>query len=68
MNYIMKGLVGSNIYVDMYLDNDTKYNFKELKKELSLFVKPNHIKAFHNTKQKDFGYPMEDIDIEEILI
>lgn len=68
MNYIMKGLVGSNIYVDMYLDNDTKYNFKELKKDLSLFVKPHHIKAFHNTKQKDFGYPMEDIEIEEILI
>lgn len=68
MNYVMKGLVGSNIYVDMYLDNDTKYDFSRLKKELSLYVKSSNIRAFHNIKQKDFGYPKDQIEIEEILI
>lgn len=66
--YIRKGLLGSNIWIDCYIDNDTKYNFKRLQKKLSSYVNHRHIRIFHNRLRKDFGYPANEIDVEELTL
>lgn len=67
--YLGKGLVGSNIHIDCYIDNDTKYDFRKLRERLSPYVMgKKNIHIFHNTKQKDFGYPKEEIEREELML
>lgn len=66
MTHINKGLVGDNISVDIYQDNDTKVNFYKLKKRLSPYI--GNMRVYSNGRSKDFGVPMSDIEINEIEI
>ena len=51
------------------IDNDTKYDFRKLRERLSPYVMgKKNIHIFHNTKQKDFGYPKEEIEREELML
>lgn len=75
---IKMGLVGSNITINIYSDNDMMYGNKKnayttsyeyYKKTLSKF-KPLYkkINIFYNMKAKDFGYPKEKIaEMKKIL-
>lgn len=66
--YFSKGVVGGDVEVHCYIDNDTKYNFRKMRDRLTPFVmSKKNIKLFHNTKRKDFGYPKSDIEVEEII-
>lgn len=65
--YLNKGLVGDNIVVDCYIDNDSIYDYKRLLSHISYYIggkKNFHI--YHNTKSKDFGVPKEEIEVEEL--
>ena len=64
MYYINKGLVGRNIYVDIYRDNDNDkfMNYKKLKAELKSYTK--NYRVYYNTLSKDFGVPKDMIDID----
>ena len=71
LNYfIHKGLIGENIYIDCYQDNDTKLNFKKLRSEFTPYLcsRNQNFKVFYNTLRKDFGYPKEEIQIDELII
>lgn len=60
--HINKGLVGSNVTISCYVDNDTIYNYKELIDKVTPFV--GKIRFYHNTKSKDFGVPKDQIEVE----
>lgn len=64
MYYINKGLVGRNIYIDIYRDNDNDkfMNYKKLKAELKPYTK--NYRVYYNTLSKDFGVPKDMIDID----
>lgn len=75
---IQLGLVGSNITVNIYSDNDKIYgnkknNFhttmeyykKSLKRFCPLFKRIN---VYYNMKAKDFGYPKEKISIQKNIV
>ena len=67
--YLSKGLIGSNIHIDCYIDNDTRYNFKAMRDRLAPFVmSKKNIHIFHNVKRKDFGYSKDQIQREELLL
>lgn len=70
---IQMGLIGSNITINIYSDNDEMFNHNKnyysttidcYRKTLSKF-KPlyNKINIYYNIKAKDFGYPKEKISI-----
>lgn len=65
VNYaILKGLVGSNVVIKIYLDS--KINVNKIKKELKkykYFFKD--IILYKNIKYKDIGVPINDIDLIE---
>lgn len=61
--YINKGLVGSNIYINIYRDADSIMNYKTLKNQMKLYTK--NFKVFVNSIGKDFGVPPKDFKIEE---
>lgn len=62
--YLDKGLVGSNIYIDIYRDNDNDkfMNYKKLKQQLKPYTKNYHV--YYNTLNKDFGVPKNKIDVD----
>lgn len=62
MYYINQGLIGDNIHIKCYVDNDTIANCEKLRKKLLPYV--NSIEFFHNTKYKDFGVHKDMIEIE----
>lgn len=62
MYYINQGLVGSNIHIKCYVDNDTIADYGKLKTHLSPYVKS--IEFYHNTKKKDFGVHKDEIEVE----
>lgn len=75
---IQLGLVGSNITLNVFSDNDSKYGNKEnnfhttmnyykkaLKKYIPLFKKIN---IYYNVKAKDFGYPKSKISLEKHIL
>lgn len=67
--YFNKGLVGTNIHVDCYIDNDTTYDYKRLLDHIEDYIcgrKRFHI--YHNTKSKDFGVPSSSIEVEELMV
>ena len=68
--YIKKGFVGENVFIECYQDNDTKLNFRNIRKELSPYLcnQSQNFKVFYNTLRKDFGYPKHEINIDEIKI
>lgn len=65
IHFVRKGLVGSNIYIDAYIDTDTKMDLRQIKKDLKLFI-PNFT-VYYNKLYKDFGVPKSQID-RDILI
>lgn len=68
--YFQKGIVGSNIHLDLYRDNDSKINFQMLRKRLKPYVMDvRHIRGFYNAyeDQKDFGVSKENIQTEQFL-
>lgn len=58
--YINKGLVGKNVKIDIYIDSDTRYDFHQLLQQLKPFKV--EVQLWQNMKQKDFGYPLEELD------
>lgn len=64
-----KGLVGDNIHVDCYQDNDTRFNFKKLKSFVEPYIlNDDNFHVFYNRKSKDFGVESESMDVDEIII
>lgn len=63
MYHINQGLVGENIDILCYVDNDTIADYDELKRVVKPYV--NSISFYHNTKYKDFGTSRTNIEIEE---
>jgi hypothetical protein len=61
--YLNKGLVGSNIYIEIYRDSDSIMNYKSLKDSLRIYTK--NYKVFVNGIGKDFGVPKDKYTIEE---
>lgn len=61
--YINKGLVGSNIFIEVYKDSDSIMNYRLLRKQLKIYTK--NFKLFSNGIGKDFGVPKEDFEIVE---
>ena len=66
--YIKKGLVGDNIIIDCYQDNDTRLNFKSIRSELLPFISPDNFNVYYNTKNKDFGVPKKLIERDKLII
>ena len=62
MYYINQGLVGDNVSISCYVDNDTIYNYHEMINRLNPYVK--NISFYHNTKGKDFGVSKDEIEVE----
>ena len=61
--YINKGIVGSNVYVEIYKDSDSIMNYKLLQNQLR--IDTENFKVFRNSIGKDFGVPKEEFRIEE---
>lgn len=62
--YVDKGLVGRNIYIDIYRDNDNdKYmNYNRLKNQLKPYTK--NYRVYYNRLSKDFGVSRDKIDVD----
>lgn len=69
LHYIQKGLVGSNIKVECYQDNDTRMNFRNIRSEIRPYIMKNsNFTVYYNTKSKDFGVPKSMIDRDVIIV
>lgn len=66
MYYINQGLVGDNIHVKCYVDNDTVGNYHKLISRIKPYV--GSISFYHNTKYKDFGVSKDMIEVESFDI
>lgn len=70
LHYFQKGLVGSNIFVDIYKDNDSKINYTMLKRRLKPYLTTlGNTTVYYNgyPEEKDFGVPKEKIQVETFL-
>lgn len=65
MYHINKGLVGSNIYVDIYRDADSIINYTKLKKQIQPYTR--NFTVYRNAIGKDFGVPKDKFQIEQEL-
>lgn len=63
MYYLNKGLVGSNIYIEIYRDADSIINYTKLKNQIHPFTK--NFSVYRNTIGKDFGVPKDQFQIEK---
>lgn len=61
--YFNKGLVGSNVYVDIYRDSDSIVDYGMLKGQLKIYTK--NYRVFRNRLGKDFGVPKDKFELEE---
>ena len=61
--YLNKGLVGSNVYIEIYRDSDSKLDYQLLKKQLRIYTK--NFSVFRNSMGKDFGVPKNEFEIEQ---
>jgi len=60
--FISTGLVGDNIIINIFSDNDKdEYWYSKMVKEISPFV--NSINIYYNTKSKDYGVHKDKIDL-----
>ena len=68
--YMRKGLVGSNIMVDCYQDNDTRLNFKQMRNDFKPYLggRSGNFSVYYNTMGKDFGVPRDKILIDKVKI
>lgn len=71
------GIVGSNVTLNIFADNDDEFNKKAknpttpdyLKKTLGrIFHLYGHVNLYYNTYRKDFGYPNSEIMIKKIKV
>lgn len=60
--YINKGLVGSNVFIDIYRDSDSIMDYKLLQKQLKPYTK--NFSVYRNSLGKDFGVPKEQFIVE----
>lgn len=74
---ISLGIVGSNVIINIFADNDKDFNktaknpttIEWFSKNLSFYKNYfNSINIYYNKKNKDFGYPKEDILYEKSKI
>lgn len=65
--YFNKGIVGENIFIEIYKDNDSKIDYQALKNKIKPYTK--HFKVFYNSypNQKDFGVPSNRIQVDQFL-
>ena len=65
--YVDKGLVGRNIFIDIYRDNDNDkfMNYKKLKSQLKVYTK--NYRVCYNRLYKDFGVPSDKIDVDVFM-
>jgi hypothetical protein len=63
--YINKGLVGSNIYIDIYRDSDSIMDYSLLKNQMKIYTK--NFRVYQNSIGKDFGVPKGEFEIERVL-
>lgn len=79
LRYVISlGLFGDNVRVNIFADNDEKFNKKNKGKDTTLdFYKKlfkhskllfKSVKVFYNIKQKDCGYPKSEIILKEYRI
>ena len=66
LSFMRKGLVGNNVFIDCYQDNDTRLNFKRVKRELKMYT-PNFT-VYYNRLSKDFGVPKDKIERDVVLL
>lgn len=69
LNIFKKGFVGDNIHVHVYQDNDTRMDFRKLRREVTPYIlNPTHFCVYYNTLSKDFGVPSSKIQVDTLLI
>lgn len=75
LHYFEKGIVGSNIFVDVYKDNvkdgDDEPDYEKLKTDLKPYVmSTKNIHIYYNAYEgeKDFGVPLSKIMKEEYIL
>ena len=61
--YINKGIVGSNVFLEIYKDADSIMDYNLLRNQIKVYTK--NYKVFRNAIGKDFGVPKSDFEIEE---
>ena len=61
--YINKGLVGSNIFLDIYRDSDSIMDYELLRNQMKIYTK--NFSVFRNSLGKDFGVPKNEFSIEK---
>ena len=61
--YINKGLVGSNIFIEIYRDSDSILDYSLLKQQLKIYTK--HFSVYRNSIGKDFGVSKLEFNIEQ---
>lgn len=69
LNYFNKGIVGSNVHVDIYRDNDLDYDFGNLKKKIKIYTgSTQNTSIYYNaaSNEKDFGVPLNRIQLERL--
>ena len=71
------GIVGSNVVLNIFADNDLEFNKKAKNPTTPEYFKRNfmkyfhlygHVNLFYNTCKKDFGYPKDYIMVKKIKI
>lgn len=63
--FLQMGLIGENVRINIYSDNDKEPDFyKSIKKDFSPWINRD-IKLYYNTLEKDFGVPSNKINIIE---
>lgn len=60
--YLNKGLVGSNVHIDIYRDSDSIMNYQLLKNQMKIYTK--NFAVYRNVIGKDFGVPADQFEIE----
>lgn len=63
--YFNQGLVGSNVYIELYQDSDSIMDYRLLQKQLKIYTK--NYKVYRNAIGKDFGVPKDEFEIEEVI-
>lgn len=67
VHYFDKGIVGDNIKIDIFKDNDSKIDYRSLRKRLKVYiVNSSNMHVYYNAYdgEKDFGVPIERIQKE----
>jgi hypothetical protein len=66
LNYMRMGFLNLNITI--YSDADVHINFfKDLKKSLS-YLKNTQLTIYYNTIDKDFGLPLDQINLKKVIV